>query len=59
MSEVTMLIDIDFIRQDSVREALTINVVTTGEMPTDQSLVEIISKEVKQHLSKYPWESPN
>ena len=57
MNEVTMIISIDFIRPDAARESLTINVVTTGVMPTDEMLAEIIADEVSQHLETHAWES--
>lgn len=55
MSEVRLLLDIDFLRDDAVRESLTINIATTGCLPSDEALAEIVRKEVMAHLAKYPW----
>jgi hypothetical protein len=56
MSRVTMIISIDFIGEESVREPLTINIVTTGPTASDETLTEIVADEVKQHLAKHDWQ---
>ncbi|MDV9031333.1 hypothetical protein Q7C30_004330 [Pseudomonas sp. RAC1] len=55
MSEVRLLLHIDFLRDDAVRESLAINIATTGCLPSDDALAEIMQKEVMTHLSKHPW----
>lgn len=56
MSDVVMIVSIDFIRPDAAREALSINVVTNGVTPSDQMIADIIADEIKEHLAKHHWE---
>lgn len=58
MSNVTMIIQVDFIKDGEARESLCLNIVTTGDNPSDATLTEIIADEVAEHLAKHKWELP-
>lgn len=58
MSSVTLLLQIDFIKDGEARESLCVNIITRGDNPSDDTLAEIIADEVAEHLQKHPWEAP-
>lgn len=55
MSETRLLLNVDFLRDDAVRESLTINISFTGDQPSDKTIADIVRKEVAKHLEKHSW----